>query len=144
MARQALVQREIVELHDFFQRWFRGEIPDQPSSFARFDQALAAGFEIVTPQGQALSRKRIIEAVRAGHGGEPDAEIWIDDARLIAEEGQLIVAAYKEWQRRGGETRGRQSTAVFREDPSAPSGLRWLWVHETWLPESDPEESAPQ
>jgi hypothetical protein len=32
-----------------------------------------------------------------------------------------------------GESRGRLSTALFRERDDTPNGVEWLHVHEVWI-----------
>ena len=51
--------------------------------------------------------------------------VWADDAS--------VLAVYQEWQDTEDETTARQSSALFAIDSDAPGGLRWLWVHETWM-----------
>lgn len=133
------VAREIADLHRFFQDWFRGEIPETDEAFARFDRALAPGFVIVSPDGAALDRATIIEAVRRGYGRDKSARVWVEGARVVHNVGDAVVATYVEWQSlAGADPRARISTAVFEPDRDAPGGLRWIHVHETWLPQPTP------
>lgn len=130
------VEREIAELHTFFQEWFRGVLPDTDAAFARFERAMAPGFVIVTPDGRALDRATILGAVRSGHGRDTTARVWTEDARVLHTVGGAVVATYVEWQSLGVEPpRARLSTVVLEPDLDAPGGLRWVHVHETWLPE---------
>lgn len=134
-ALDALARREIGELHALFEGWYRGELPPEPGIFARFEDALGEPFFLVDPGGTLEEREAIVDAVRRGHGGRPDVAIRIRDARLRWRSGELLGASYEEWQRDGdGPERGRLSSVVLRLDVRAPSGLRWLQVHETWLP----------
>ncbi|MGM0558975.1 MAG: hypothetical protein ACQEVA_21500 [Myxococcota bacterium] len=38
-------EREIVALHDFFQAWFRGDLPETDETFAQVKRRLADGLE---------------------------------------------------------------------------------------------------
>lgn len=125
--------REITEVHQFFQEWFRGETTEE--AFPRFDQALDSGFVIIGPGGRALDRGTIIEAVHRQHGADPEAVIEVRNVVLRMETETTAVFTYEEWQRQpDGTMRGRLSTVVFAREARAPNGLRWRHVHETWLP----------
>ena len=123
---------EIAELHAFFQAWFRAELPETDAAFARFGEALAPGFEIVTPSGKRLARDEILTGVRSARGSS-DKRIWTRDERVREIADGLYLATYEEWQADGADERGRISTAVLRERSDAPGGVEWVHVHETWL-----------
>lgn len=129
------VSREIHELHQFFQEWFNGSLADSDEGFARFSDVLAPGFTIVAPDGVERGRDVILDTVRAGRGSDVGARIWIEHVQIRHTLRETIVATYEEWRRSAGQTpKGRLSTVVFGRDESAPNGLVWLHVHETWLP----------
>lgn len=130
----AAAQTEIRELHAFFQAWHRAELPRTEEAFARFQDALAPGFEIVTPDGAARDREAILTLVWDGHASDPEARIWVERPRLHFHEGGVLVASYDEMQQVAGRSTARRSTVVFRADETAPNGLVWLRVHETALP----------
>lgn len=133
-------EREIHQLHQFFQDWYRG---NEQAEFNRLDQALSNGFTIIMPDGRILDRDSIIEAVHGQHDSDSQAELEIRNVRLHEVHDNTAIFTYEEWQGRGGEDmRGRLSSVVFAFNDSAPNGLVWLHVHETWLPE--PEQAAAQ
>ena len=126
--------REIVDLHAFFQDWFRGEA--DASAFGRLDAALADEFVIITPQGRSVRRSGIIEGVRSQYGCDPQASLAIRGVTLQEACESMAVLTYEEWQGRYGQpATGRLSTVVFGVREQAPHGLVWLHVHETWLPQ---------
>ena len=124
---------EVVELHRFFQEWFRGLVPNTDESLARFSDVLSEGFEIISPAGVSVGRAPILDAVRDGYGREPGAKIWIENHRHRLTIGLLSLVTYEEWQDMGGEKRGRLSSALLQMSDAVPNGVRWLHVHETWL-----------
>jgi hypothetical protein len=126
-------QREIVALHDFFQAWYRGTADDR--DFRQFEAALADDFVIVVPDARILQREAIIEAVRGQRASDPGIVVEIRNVHAHRSDSDSAVFTYEEWQMRTGEPpRGLLSTVVFALDPNARAGLRWLHVHETWLP----------
>ena len=127
----------VVSLHDFFTRWFAPGAGER--GFARFEGGLARGFTIVTPDGRELSRNEIIESVRSMHGAGGPA-ISIRDVRVVHRAGPLAVARYVEvqdWD--DGRHTERVSTALLEADASAPDGVLWHSVHETWSAGGHPD-----
>ena len=67
----------------------------------------------------------------------PDFAIRIDSAVELAAGPGFVAAGYDEIQANRPGLLRRRATALFRPDPAAgPNGLRWLAVHETWLPDT--------
>lgn len=127
---------EVVDLHRFFERWYRGEPDAHGEEFARVSDVLAEDFRMVTPEGAVVARSELLAGIRGGHGSKEDFRIRIENlVYRMGVRGGVAVVTYEEWQEEGGEDRGRVSTAVLHERPDAPNGVEWLHVHETWLPE---------
>lgn len=132
MSAEQRAEREVIELHEFFEQWYRAEL--EPDAFERFEQALAEGFVIVNPSSSVLERDAILEAVRAARGSDASARIRIENFVARRREGDVLIATYEEWQKLADEPeRARLSTVVMRADESAPNGWVWLHVHETWM-----------
>jgi len=130
-------EHEIVELHRFFTEWFHGTVPETDEAWSRVTNVLGPDFVLVSPDGHRLERGPLLDGIRARHGGHgptQDFEIWIRNLACRPVSAELVLATYEEWQRREGEECGRISTALFALDRQTPNGVRWLHVHETWLP----------
>jgi protein SCO1/2 len=138
----ATCAREVEVLHNFFGKWFRAELPSTDAAFARFERVLAEDFSLVGPDGEEVGRHEILERVRSGHGSMRGKgfEIWIEDVRPRQAPAGHCLMTYQEWQQSDEAVRVRISTVLFRARPSAPNGVEWLHLHETWLPV--PEENA--
>lgn len=132
-------EREVVELHRFFEGWFSGDLPDSDEAFARFESAIGADFEIISPSGQRMDRAALIAALRTAHGrwirDQIRGRIWIENVTVRHIEGYLALVLYEEWQEIDGRTRGRLSSAVFSRSDAAPNGVVWRHLHEVWLPD---------
>jgi hypothetical protein len=48
-----------------------------------------------------------------------------------------VIATYVEHHQLRDRANHRLATVVFRVDPEGSNGLRWLRVHETWVPDGD-------
>lgn len=123
-------QREIIELHEFFEGLFVGQV----QSLDRAEQALHEAFTMVGPTGTRTDRSQVLAQLEAGINHADDLRIGIEQPALIAATDSLVVAEYIEVHERSGVRSGdRRSTVVFRVDPAGPNGLRWLRVHETFI-----------
>ncbi len=121
-------EAEVRELHEFFQAYFLGET----SSLDRADQALAADFMIVGPDGNESDRDTTMATLRAGHDHTTSLVITTSDHVLHQETADMVVASYVEHHQLSDRMNARRSTVVFRKLASGPNGLQWLRVHETW------------
>ncbi len=133
-------RREIVELHDFFVRWFVDD--DRPApDFARFETAMAADMTMIPPSGAVLDRAAVVHHVRAARGAvDKDFRIGIDDVHAHIEDERGILVSYVEAQWRNGEQTRRRSSVLLSRNEAAPLGLEWRYLHETWL--QPPNNSA--
>ncbi len=141
------VEREVTELHDFFEKWFTGTLPERDEAFDRVSNVLDHQFVLVIPEGRIIRRAELLKSLRDKHGARAEAldsktphsfEIWVDRIDIQIEDDHLVVATYEEWQRIGDdagevEEKGRISSVVFNCDDDMPNGLRWRHLHETWL-----------
>lgn len=128
-------QSKIAELHQFFEDWFAGRLSDTDAAFARCAGVLAEGFEIVGPDGKRTQREPLLAGLRSSHGAVPPGafRIWTREERSRELGEEHLLGSYEEWQEGDAGPRGRRSSVVFRRDASAPNGLVWLSVHETWI-----------
>ena len=121
--------REIEELHVAFEQWFGGE----SENLDRVEAALTHDFTMVTPNGETVERADLIEGLKEAQGAvELKIEIKNTTVRWEGADGMLVT--YEEWQTTPTNSNARQSTVLFEHDWGAPNGLRWVHVHETWMP----------
>jgi hypothetical protein len=125
---------EINELHQFFEDWLTGTLSETDAAFERVERALGPRFRLIHPSGAWRSRDDILKGLRRGYGGQPDLTIRIRDVRLRETGESLLLATYEEWQEAGDSSDARLSTVLFRRAEEGPNGLRWVHVHETWMP----------
>jgi len=129
------VGREIEALHEFFVGWFSGALAEdefERGFLRRFDR----GFLLVPPAGTLLTLDEIASSVRQGHATNPDFRVAIRNVKLQRVLDGHVVATYEEWQRNALAStppdNGRIATVIF----ALGDVLRWLHIHETWLPEA--------
>jgi hypothetical protein len=129
---------EVIDLHRFFVDWFVAARADK-ADFSRFETVMGEGFSMIAPSGHILDRDAVVEHVRSSRASCDDGfAISIEDIRQGWQDADTIVVFYVEAQLRGGKHSRRQSSAVFTTSSSAPNGVEWRHLHETWLqvPES--------
>jgi hypothetical protein len=131
-------ESEIVELHEFFERWFGGQLDDSPEAFSRLSDVLSERFLMISPSGERRERRAVLESVRGRHGSHrgPGRSFSIEIENLEGRfrAGGLCLVTYDERQAIDGTSRTRASSALFREREGTPHGVEWLHLHETWLP----------
>jgi hypothetical protein len=124
---------EVVALHQFFVEWYDARSA-ATADFDRFDRAMGEGFQMIPPDGRILDRAAVMEYVRGNRGGfSGDFAIDIEDVRPGWEAGDVIVVTYVEAQARAGKKSRRQASALFTRSSSAPNGVQWRHLQETWL-----------
>jgi hypothetical protein len=124
---------EVVDLHRFFVDWFVAGSADR-ADFSRFECVMADGFQMVAPDGQILDRDAVFDHVRVSRATcDGDFTISIEDIRAGWQADDTIVVSYIETQQRAGKHSRRRSSAVFTTSSSAPNGVEWRHLHETWL-----------
>lgn len=122
-------QKEIEELHVFFEAYFLGKV----DTLERADRVLADDFTIVGPDGVTSDRAETMQALRDGHAHATALVITTTDFTLLVEGDGFVVASYIEHHKLSERSNRRLSTVVFRASDQAPNGLKWVRVHETWL-----------
>ena len=133
-------RREIIELHQFFDDWFVGRIEQTDEVFDRFAGVMAPDFTIVSPDGHLTERAPLVDRLWGAHGFQRGQDstfgIRVEKVTVRPVGDGLYLATYEEWQKSGAGDRGRQSSTLLRRADDAPNGLEWLYVHETWLPDT--------
>lgn len=128
---------EIVALHRFFVQWYDGGTA-AAADFASFERAMGPGMQMIPPSGAVLDRDQVIGHVRANRSAfDGDFAIEIADIRPAWQAGDAILVTYVEKQRRAGKATARRASALFSENPSAPNGVEWRHLHETWMQADD-------
>ncbi len=61
------IEKEIIQLHQFFQDWFNGDISADDTAFDRLETALAPDFKIITPDGQIVRREALLQRLQQMH-----------------------------------------------------------------------------
>jgi hypothetical protein len=130
---EARIRADIEALHAFFVGWFSGALPEsafEPGFLDRF----AADFLLIPPAGVTLTLDDIAGSVRKGYATNPDFRVAIRNVRVRREFDGAVLATYEEWQRNALAStppdNGRVATVLF----AIGEPLRWLHIHETWLP----------
>lgn len=136
---EELIEAALERTYRFFTDWFAGRVPKEEAVMAgHFVGRLDPGFALIDPTGRIIDAAQLGRELFAAHGVAADFEINADEIRVRHADGAVVLATYREWQRNAVRStpsnNGRAVTAVFRIDDAAEDRLRWVLVHETWLP----------
>jgi len=129
-------KNEIVELHRFFEKWLNGTVPNTGETLKRVDNALGDDFLIINPSSKQTEKAALMDNLRKAHGTWNNGHIWIKHIHGKLLNNDLCLTTYEEWQNKddGENDRGRLSSALFRKNEEAPSGVQWVHLHEGWIP----------
>ena len=135
-------KQEIIELHEFFEDWFTATIKETDENFSRFEKVLDDKFILITPSGEKLSREEILTFVEKAYGlrreVEPPYSITILNVHCAFKTEEYSLCQYEEWQKIGDKETARISSVLFQRCEGLPNRLKWIFVHETWLPGKSP------
>jgi uncharacterized protein (TIGR02246 family) len=123
---------EVVNRHHFFVEWFTGRAPE--AAMLASARAFAPDMRMIEPDGGMIGVEDIRSMVEGARGKRPaDFEIRVEliEARRIGEDAALVI--YDEHQVIDGQKTARRSSAVFSADASAPEGVVWRHLQETWI-----------
>lgn len=123
---------EVERLHRVLEGWLSGAVPHSAEDFAAFCDSHTPEFTLITGDGAELTRDQVMDAVRRSHGSAAQLRIRTHGTRLVAADAHLLVAAFSEQHSGTPDARSRRCTAVFERDSSAPHGLRWRHLQETY------------
>jgi hypothetical protein len=129
----ARASAEIIAFHEFFVGWYDAATADVPD-FSRCENVLGEGFQMIPPAGRVFDRAATLDLIRTNRATfDGDFSIDIEDIRAGFETDDSIVVTYVEVQCRSGVWSLRQASALFTKSSSAPSGVQWRHLQETWL-----------
>lgn len=127
------VRNEVESLHQFFCGWFTGQLSEEEFD-SHFLSRFSPDLVFIPPAGKLLGLDDLSASVRAGYASNPDFRIQIRNVTVQHEFDGHIIATYEEWQRNALASKptnnGRVASVVF----SSSQSLKWLHIHETWLP----------
>ncbi|MHA2250812.1 MAG: DUF4440 domain-containing protein [Candidatus Kariarchaeaceae archaeon] len=123
------VQKEVIELHQFFQDWFNGKLKKE--RFDRVEKVIGEDFELINPDGEKTTREQILNGIRDSQESRTDMEMWVEDV-TTRRVGDLMLTTYYEVHRENDMVKKRMSSALFAYAPNTPNYCQWLHVHETW------------
>ncbi|MEJ6393467.1 hypothetical protein V8J82_09390 [Gymnodinialimonas sp. 2305UL16-5] len=129
----AIVNKEIVDLHNFFTGWFNGTV-DRDQLEPRFLSRLHNDVQFIPPEGSVMTTEIIREGFGRGYGTNSNFRSHIRNVDLRYFRGELALATYTEWQTGAtlspdANNARRTSVLVEMTDP-----ITWLHIQETWLP----------
>lgn len=126
---KARVSHAVEDLHADLALWLGSDAPSAVCE--RFIAAQHPDFTMVTADGQVVSRDELATGLAQAGNTVPGLTIAIEDLRVVAADGDLVVVRFTEAHHRDGTVDRRRTTATLTVDMSVEEGLRWLSVHET-------------
>ena len=131
-------EKEVIELHKFFEQWFKSEVENKAGVYARVEDVLSEEFLLISPTGKVSTRDEVITQIKSGYGSRKDDVIpyrlWVQNIECRLVENNFCLVIYEEWGEVAGELNARLSSALFRKNDSAINEVEWVHVHEVFIP----------
>lgn len=128
---ESLVEKEIVELHEFFEGWFSGRLTGNEISV--LDDVIHDEFVLITPHADQIDKSSLKEIISSNYGKIIDQKIWVENIRIRSIFDGVILATYNECQKKNNVETCRLSSALFKKDPSTRNQIKWFHLHETFI-----------
>ena len=128
----ALARVEVVARHDFFVAWFTGRAA--AAAMGEAARAFAPDMRRIAPDGRVQDAEEVVAMLRAAEGTRgPSFTIHVDvrEARALGQGLALVI--YDEHQMLDGTRTARRASALLGLDASAPGGVAWRHLQETWI-----------
>ncbi|MEE9345413.1 MAG: nuclear transport factor 2 family protein [Methylococcales bacterium] len=129
------IRVEIEDLHEFFCNWFAGKLPKADFD-SKFTARFAPDLVFIPPAGELLGLADLSSVIYDGYASNPKFRIQIREVTVRQEFDSYVLATYEEWQHDALASKppdnGRVATVVFKID----NPLKWVHIHETWLPKT--------
>lgn len=129
-------EREIKRLHVVLEDWFGGIRND----LRPLEESLAPEFTAVTPDGQLHDRAAYFDRLDERRSAVGNVRIQIEE---LVEQRALYGMHQLTFHKRivgGAEPDVRQCSAWVRETNRTSTGLQYLHLHETRIPQSEPDD----
>ena len=134
------IEKEITELHQFFESWYRGNIENTERTFSGLADVLAAEFAFVTPDGHVVERQQLLDLMRSEYATKPEIKIWIANCRLRFSDQNVFIAIYEEHGIDKNRKRVSLITAVLQKNQQQVNGLEWVHISEVHIPSPESED----
>jgi hypothetical protein len=128
---ESLVEKEIVDLHEFFEGWFSGRLTGNEISV--LDDVIHDDFMLITPHADQINKSNLIEIINSNHGKTIDQKIWVENIQIRSTYNGVILATYTECQMKNEVETCRISSALFKKDDIARNKIKWIHLHETFI-----------
>lgn len=126
-------EREVRELHAFFGHWYRASAAVE---LERASSVLAPEFELLSPDGELLTRQRLLSELAAERGVYPELRISVEEIRTVPLANGEVTVRYIEIHVERGECERRSCCALLRRCSAAVNGLAWVAIDERRTPGS--------
>jgi len=131
MDQNALVKKEIMNLHQSFQDWYTGKLSRKQLDSVIGDH-LDQDFYIVFPDATKQSKTELVDMMRTDYANDTSFCIEIKDIKIQELSATLYLANYQEWQYWGNDNTQPKlqlmSSALIQHHAS---GYTWIAIHET-------------
>jgi hypothetical protein len=119
------ISREILEIHELFQAWYQGVLPEGDLS-SKIGVRLAEDFCMTFPDGSVHTKADLLAMMQADWGNDSKYRIVISDIVMLDAKDSLCWVTYTESQYWYGAEEANLVIHAVSSLRRSPEG--WLWV----------------
>mmetsp|Transcript_1270 Transcript_1270/g.2281 ORF Transcript_1270/g.2281 Transcript_1270/m.2281 type:complete len:147 (-) Transcript_1270:312-752(-) len=126
---------EVIRIHAFFVDWLTGRYPNSSEIFWKgCGKAFSKDLVLINPSGEVSRNGDLRYELQKAYGNLEGSNfnMKIRNFQVLQSHPDWCLTMYEKWHYHGSITTARQCTALFRPNPSAPNGVEWVHIHETW------------
>lgn len=123
------ISKEIIDFHEYIERWFHGQEKDQDTLLQKLLSGFSSDFTMLNGNGDIVSLSALSIWLPGVYGKFPERNIILENITITHTESHGL-ASYTEIQITGDTTTRRQSSAVFL---IYEEKVLWLHLIEHWI-----------
>jgi hypothetical protein len=130
MRSEAEIENEILKIHELFQEWYRGSLPDTDLDL-KIGTRLTENFQITFPEGMAHTKSDLLNMMRPDRGNDPRYKIVISDIDMLGVTNDVYRVNYIESQYWYGSESPNIVIQTSSTLEDSVDGLHWTSIYET-------------
>ncbi|KAI4347729.1 hypothetical protein L6164_008513 [Bauhinia variegata] len=132
---------EVVNFYLFYERWRRGEVENSELYMQNLRTLFNSSANYVHPSGIDQPIHQVIDTLAKLYGDkrETDFWVWVDCVSFAEISRDSWLVRFNKWEISGNELLCCLTKGLMNSKVDAPHELTWMYLHQTWLDGSVPD-----
>ncbi|KAJ4720516.1 Sucrose-phosphatase [Melia azedarach] len=135
---------QVVKFYLFYERWRRAEVEMSEHHIESLRLLFYALGITVHPSGIERSMRQCIDLIEKMYGDKQGKkyQVWVDRVSSAQIGSDAWLVKFDKWESSGDEWQCCLTTVLMSSQATAPDGLKWMHMHQTWLEGSGTGDQA--